>query len=34
MSKSKGNYPNPMVIASTHSVDAVRLYMVRKDQKK
>jgi len=29
MSKSKGNYPDPLEIAKTHSVDAVRLYMVR-----
>lgn len=28
MSKSKKNYDDPLVIASTHSVDAVRLYMI------
>lgn len=28
MSKSKKNYDDPMKIASTHSVDAVRLYMI------
>lgn len=28
MSKSLKNYPDPMKIAESHSVDAVRLYMI------
>ena len=29
MSKSKKNYPDPLDIAKSHCVDAVRLYMVK-----